>query len=148
MTVDETQDLPSNIQSYTTKVCTLTVCTSSSITNPSVSPSTSTQSYATPLFMTSTPTMQSGNRMELIDEVGDVSVDTQVNPLTPESSATEKNITNIQRPIVRIESGLHDSPNVPHTDISAPSILHGDDMGVSGSIRRNPVAEFLLPRQD
>ena len=90
--------------------------------------------------------MQSGDRMELIDEVEDVSVDTQVNPLTPESSAAEKEITNIQRPIVRIVSGLRDSPNVPHADINAPSILHGGDMGVSGSTRRNP--EFLLPRQD
>ena len=73
MTVDETQDLPSNIQSYTSKVCTLRVCTTSLTTIPSVSTSTSTvvtQSYATPLFMTSTPTMQSGDRMELIDEVG------------------------------------------------------------------------------
>ena len=151
MTVDETQDLPSNIQSYTSKVCTLTVCTTSLTTIPSVSTSTSTvvtQSYATPLFMTSTPTMQSGDRMELIDEVRGVSVDTQVDPLTPESSAAEKEITNIQRPIVRIEGGLRDSPNVPHTDISAPSILHGGDMGLSGSTRRYPAAEFLLPRQD
>ena len=62
--------------------------------------------------------------------------------------AAEKEITNIQRPIVRIEGGLRDSPNVPHTDISAPSILHGGDMGLSGSTRRYPAAEFLLPRQD
>ena len=67
--------------------------------------------------------MQSGDRMESIDEVRDVIVDARVNPLTPESSAAEKEITNIQRPIVRIEGGLRDSPNVPHTDISAPSIL-------------------------
>ena len=41
MTVGETQDLPSNIQSYASKVCTLRVCTTSSITIPSVSTSTS-----------------------------------------------------------------------------------------------------------
>ena len=73
----------------------LTECTTSSITIPSVTTSTLTvvtQSYATPLFMTSTSTMQSGDRMELIDELGDVSVDMQVNPLTPESRVQKRRL--------------------------------------------------------